>query len=233
MAKTKELKKRYEAEEGEEPSRQFWKEPSRASGSRFQRVVSRRMEERVATVPKDQGAEEDTVLFLFLEVGFCSHLRVSGRQARPRLLVRGASYHHAGDGGVVRRSVSVAFELPGVPQRSIRSHQCGVQEGVGVVRAANLRRTTARATLLWNAVVIDDAETSCIWLGLARRRRPFSSPFSISHSLLIESVVSCGENNWEAIRLSVATPDHRLAHGIYSTRYDVGGCVWSRREPAR
>jgi len=37
VAKTKELKKCYGAEEGEESSRQFWKEPSRASGSSFQR----------------------------------------------------------------------------------------------------------------------------------------------------------------------------------------------------
>ena len=36
MAKTKELKKRIGAEEGEESSRQFWREPSRASGSSFQ-----------------------------------------------------------------------------------------------------------------------------------------------------------------------------------------------------
>ena len=33
VAKTKEPKKRYGAEEGDESSRQFWKEPSRASGS--------------------------------------------------------------------------------------------------------------------------------------------------------------------------------------------------------
>ena len=38
MAKTKELKKRYGAEEGEESSRQSWKESSRAGGSSFQRV---------------------------------------------------------------------------------------------------------------------------------------------------------------------------------------------------
>ena len=41
VAKTKELKKRYGAEEGEESSRQFWKEPSRASGSSFQRLILR------------------------------------------------------------------------------------------------------------------------------------------------------------------------------------------------
>jgi len=38
VAKTKELRKRYGAEEGEESSRQFWKEPSCASGSSFQRA---------------------------------------------------------------------------------------------------------------------------------------------------------------------------------------------------
>jgi len=38
VAKTKQLKQHYGAEEGEESSHQFWKEPSRASGSSFQRA---------------------------------------------------------------------------------------------------------------------------------------------------------------------------------------------------
>jgi len=39
VAKTKELKKRsWGIEEGEESSRPFWKEPSHASGSLFQRA---------------------------------------------------------------------------------------------------------------------------------------------------------------------------------------------------